>query len=217
MAKPKSQLFQRNQSPCRHSIMNQTNSLDFPGLPLMYLTNHCTSDSCHSRTHWFLANYRSQICEPCSIFKTILQLQPNSTWLSETTVKNVPILTKAKKNVRPVLNSRKPRGHKILKLNLSSLSHMIQGGPPAYQWTWPYSIMTLLRLICHQTDESEDPEITSGQPNPTTHPSLVFARHPHVPMYKSWSPQPLLIIPKRSCDRVNGDLSDSIFVWSVRN
>merc|ERR1719397_1718211 len=51
MAKPKSQLFQRNQSPCRHSIMNQTNSLDFPGLPLMYLTNHCTSDSCHSRTH----------------------------------------------------------------------------------------------------------------------------------------------------------------------
>jgi len=31
-------------------------------------------------------------------------------------------LTKAKKNVRPVLNSRKPRGHKILKLNLSPLS-----------------------------------------------------------------------------------------------
>merc|ERR1719495_1338337 len=30
MAKPKSQLFQRNQSPCRHSIMNQTNSLDSP-------------------------------------------------------------------------------------------------------------------------------------------------------------------------------------------
>merc|ERR1719430_2775468 len=51
MAKPKSQLFQRNQSPCRHSIMNQTNSLDSPGLTLMYLTNHCTSDSCHSRTH----------------------------------------------------------------------------------------------------------------------------------------------------------------------
>jgi len=95
-------------------------------------------------------------------------------------------------------NSRKPRGHKILKLNLSSLSHMIQGGPPAYQWTWPYSIMTLLRLICHQTDESEDPEITSGQPNPTTHPSLVFAHHPHVPMYKSWSPQPLLIIPNEA-------------------
>merc|ERR1719431_215568 len=42
MAKPKSQLFQRNQSPCRHSIMNQTNSLDSPGLTLMYLTNHCT-------------------------------------------------------------------------------------------------------------------------------------------------------------------------------
>merc|ERR550519_2045582 len=51
MEKPKSQLFQRNQSPCRHSIMNQTNSLDSPGLTLMYLTNHCTSDSCHSRTH----------------------------------------------------------------------------------------------------------------------------------------------------------------------
>merc|ERR1719180_184996 len=42
MAKPKSQLFQRNQSPCRHSIMNQTNSLDSLGLTLMYLTNHWT-------------------------------------------------------------------------------------------------------------------------------------------------------------------------------
>lgn len=114
-------------------------------------------------------------------------------------------------------NSRKPRGHKILKLNLSSLSYDSGRSPRVSVDLAIFYHDTLLRLICHQTDESEDPEITSGQPNPTTHPSLVFAHHPYVPMYKSWSPQPLLIIPKKSCDRVNGDLSDSIFVWSVRN
>ena len=107
--------------------------------------------------------------------------------------KNCAELTKAKKNVRPVPNSRKPRGHQILKLNLSSLSPMIQGGPPVSQWTWPYSIMTLFRLICHQNDESEDPKITSGQPNPTNHPSLVFTQHP---MFQCTNLEaPTLLIP----------------------
>jgi len=73
---------------------------------------------------------------------------------------------------------------------------MIQGGPPVSQWTWPYSIMTLFRLICHQNDESEDPKITSGQPNPTNHPSLVFPQHP---MFQCTNLEaPTLLIPKKA-------------------
>merc|ERR1719431_2214245 len=49
--RPKSQHFLRNQSPCRHSIMNQTNSLDSHGLTPMYLTNHTSDALYHSRTN----------------------------------------------------------------------------------------------------------------------------------------------------------------------
>merc|ERR1711892_923437 len=40
MARPKSNIFLWYQSPCRHSIMNQTNSLDSHGLTPMYLMTH---------------------------------------------------------------------------------------------------------------------------------------------------------------------------------
>merc|ERR1719318_528599 len=49
--RPKSQHFLRNQSPCRHSIMNQTNSLDSHGLTPMYLKNHTSDALYHSRTN----------------------------------------------------------------------------------------------------------------------------------------------------------------------
>jgi len=113
-------------------------------------------------------------------------------------------------------NSRKPRGHKILKLNLSSLSYDSGRSP---------RVSVDLAIFYHDTLKAYLPpnwwkrrprdHKWATKPN---HPPLFSFRPPppcsNVQILKSPTPT---YYSQWSCDRVNGDLSDSIFVWSVRN